>query len=41
MTRREDTTDERVGTSAGFASRGLAISIDTALLTIGIGASTG
>ncbi len=32
--------DERVGTSAGFASRALAISIDTALLTIGIGAST-
>ncbi len=40
MTGREDSTDEWVGTTAGFASRALAISIDTAVLTIGIGAST-
>ena len=39
MTGREDNSDERVGTTAGFASRALAISIDTALLTIGIGVS--
>ena len=40
MTGREDGSDEWVGTTAGFASRALAISIDTAVLTIGIGVST-
>jgi uncharacterized RDD family membrane protein YckC len=40
VTPRADKTDVPVGSSAGFASRALAISVDTALLTIGIGAST-
>ena len=40
VTGREDGSDEWVGTTAGFASRALAISMDTAVLTIGIGAST-